>query len=75
MMDPKAAPAEADYKVFQQPDMTFGVRVTIPDSYPTTITSFATEAAAIQWIAEHKEKVRSRAGMKRRWTSGFQRKA
>lgn len=63
--------AEALYEVFQQRDMTYGVRVTIPDSYPTTVTSFATEAAASQWIAEHREKATSRTDVKRRRDWGF----
>ncbi|MCK6450558.1 MAG: hypothetical protein L6R19_06830 [Alphaproteobacteria bacterium] len=55
--------AEALYEVFQQEDMTYGVRVTIPDSYPTTVTSFA--------IAEHREKATTRADLKRRRDWGF----
>lgn len=32
----------------------FGVRVSIPDTSPTTVSRFDTEAAAAGWIAAHK---------------------
>jgi len=66
--------AEASYAVFQQKDMTFGVRVTIPDSYPTVITSFATEALADAWVAEHRAKAASGQSIKRRPFSSFGRR-
>jgi hypothetical protein len=49
--------AEAKYRVFARPDRTFGVEVTIPDTQPATVTSFATEADAEAWIAAHKQRV------------------
>jgi hypothetical protein len=49
-------------------DMTFGVEVTIPDSFPTTITSFATAADAEAWIAAHKRQVAGSVSLNRaRW--------
>lgn len=63
--------ASAEYVVFQQKDLTFGVRVSIPDSYPTTVTSFASEAAASAWIAAHKEKVKTSPGLRRARTPDF----
>ena len=57
--------ADAQYVVFQQKDQSFGVRVSIPDSYPTTVTSFASEAEAGAWIAAHKKKVQDSTGLRR----------
>jgi hypothetical protein len=57
--------ADAEYTVFEQQDKTFGVRITVPDAYPATITSFMTETAATQWIAAHKEKVSQRPDLRR----------
>ena len=56
--------ADAVYDVFQQSDMTFAVRVSIPDVSPTTITSFASDAAARGWIDDYKAKAERRAGLK-----------
>ncbi len=49
--------AEATYRVVPLSGGTFGVEITIPDSYPTTVSSFATEAAAEAWIARNRERV------------------
>jgi hypothetical protein len=46
--------AEAIYKVVPLVDGTFGVEVVVPDTYPTYIRGFATEAGAGAWIAAHK---------------------
>jgi hypothetical protein len=35
-------------------DGVFGVEITIPGIYPTTMRSFGTEAKAWEWVAEHK---------------------
>jgi len=48
---------EAKYRVISLPSGSFGVEVIIPGSYPTTISSFATEAHAEGWIAKHKSRV------------------
>jgi hypothetical protein len=49
--------AEAVYRVVSLPDGNFGVEVTIPERYPTTVSSFDTEAAAEAWITRTKERV------------------
>src|SRR5271155_5859330 len=46
--------AEAIYKVVSLLDGTFGVEVVVPETYPTHIKGFATEAEAGAWIAAHK---------------------
>jgi len=49
--------AEAVYKIVDLPSGVFGVEVKIPDSAPTTVSSFATEAAAQAWIDRNKQRV------------------
>jgi poly(3-hydroxyalkanoate) synthetase len=49
--------AEATYRVICRSDRTFGVEVRIPDTEPTTVTSFATKADAEAWIAAHQKRV------------------
>jgi hypothetical protein len=49
--------AEAVYRVVELPGGAFGVEVKIPDSHPTTVSSFTTEAAAEAWIARNKQRV------------------
>lgn len=49
--------AEATYRVIALPGGAFGVEVSIPDSYPTTVSAFATKADAKAWIAKHKSSV------------------
>ena len=51
--------AEAKYQVIPFDDGTFGVEVSIPDSYPTTISKFASEVDAEAWIAEYQRRVQS----------------
>jgi hypothetical protein len=51
--------AEASYRVVSLSREGFGVEVSIPGSYPTTVSSFPTEAAAQAWIARNKERVAS----------------
>jgi hypothetical protein len=51
--------AEATYRVIPFDDGTFGVEVSIPDSYPTTVSKFASEVDAEAWIAEHQRRVQS----------------
>jgi hypothetical protein len=45
---------EAAYRIVPQGDDAFGVEITIEDTSPTMVTSFATEAAAEVWIEGHK---------------------
>ena len=52
--------AEAIYRVIPLPkEGAFGVEVVIPDTHPTTVTEFATEAEAEAWIARHKDQVKT----------------
>jgi hypothetical protein len=53
--------AEATYEVITLPGGTFGVKVSIPDTYPTTVSAFATKADAKAWIAKHKSRVEARS--------------
>jgi hypothetical protein len=54
--------AEAIYRVVPLPkEGRFGVKVVIPDTHPTIITEFATEAEAEVWIARHKSQVEANA--------------
>jgi hypothetical protein len=49
--------AGASYRVVPQNDLTFGVEVIVPGSFPAIVTSFATEKAAEAWIADYKQRV------------------
>jgi len=52
--------AEASYRIFRLDDeSSFGVEVSIPDSYPTRVSLFKTRADAEAWIAEHRRRVES----------------
>jgi hypothetical protein len=53
--------AEASYRVIPLPAGGFGVEVSIPDSSPTTVSPFATEADAEAWIAKHKSRVEAQS--------------
>ncbi len=53
--------AEATYRVIPFDDGSFGVEVSIPDSHPTRVSPFKTEADAEAWIAEHQRRVQSQA--------------
>ncbi len=50
--------ADATYRVISFEDGSFGVEVSIPESEPTTVRTFATEADAEAWIAGHQKRVR-----------------
>jgi hypothetical protein len=52
--------AEATYRVIPFDSGSFGVEVSIPDSLPTRVSVFLTEADAEAWIAEHQRRVQSR---------------
>jgi hypothetical protein len=47
----------AAYRIIERLDMTYSVEVTIPGMLPTIVTGFATEAAARDWVARHKDGV------------------
>jgi hypothetical protein len=49
--------ADATYEVVSLADGGFGVKTSIPDIYPTTVSSFDTVGAAEAWIGEHKTRV------------------
>jgi hypothetical protein len=49
--------AEAVYTVIGLPGGDFGVEVTIPDTNPTKVSSFETEAGAEEWIVRKRQSV------------------
>jgi predicted metal-dependent hydrolase len=51
--------AEATYRIIAFDNGSFGVEVSIPDSHPTRVTTFKTEADAEAWITEHQRRVQS----------------
>jgi hypothetical protein len=53
--------AEAAYQVISLPGGTFGVKVSIPETHPTTVSTFATKADADAWIAKHKSRVEAQS--------------
>ena len=53
--------AEAAYEIVPLDAGGFSVRVSIPDSNPTTVGSFDNEAAAEVWIASHKSRVQAQS--------------
>ncbi len=48
-------------------DGSFGVEVSIPDTFPTTVSKFVTEADAETWIAQHKSRVQAPTGRESRF--------
>jgi hypothetical protein len=70
MKMPRTHPhAEASYRVIVLENGSFGVEVSIPDSNPTTVSMFKTEADAEAWIAEHRRRVKSQT-QPGRWFRG-----
>jgi hypothetical protein len=61
--------AEASYRVILLENGSFGVEVSIPDSHPTTVSVFKTEADAEAWIADHRRRVQSQT-QSGRWFRG-----
>ena len=59
--------AEATYRTVPLEDGAFGVEITIPGTYPTTMSSFGTEAKAWGWVAEHKSFVEQNASSGSPW--------
>jgi hypothetical protein len=51
--------ADATYRVIPFDNGAFAVEVSIPDSQPTRVSMFKTEADAEAWIAEHRRRVQS----------------
>jgi hypothetical protein len=58
--------AEATYRVVPLSGGVFGVEVKIPDTSPTTVSPFDSEAAAEAWIARTKERI-SNEGASGKW--------
>src|SRR5579859_7356384 len=57
---------DAESRIFLQEDGTYAVEIRMPDSFPTTVTSFTTEAAAESWVENYRTRVEAvRAGGKR----------
>ena len=54
------------FRIFQQDDKSYGIEITIPDSCPTTVKSFADEAAAEAWIANYQVRL-SEKSTKKTW--------
>lgn len=53
--------AEAIYEVVPLNAGGFGVKVLIPDTSPTTVSGFDSQAAAEAWIASHKSRVQAQS--------------
>jgi hypothetical protein len=53
--------AEASYTVVALQEGGFGVKVAIPETYPTTVSPFASAEEAEAWIVKHKTQVESGA--------------
>ena len=67
---PKTHPhEEATYRVIPFDGGGFAVEVKIPDSHPTKVSPFATEAAAEEWIADHRRRVETQS-QSGRWFRG-----
>ncbi len=59
---------ETTFRVVEQSAGAYAVEVTIPDSFPTLVTSFPTEAAAEAWIVGYRERLEvARTRGKRTW--------
>lgn len=57
---------EAVFRIFAQDDSSYAIEVVVPDSSPTTVSSFPTEAAAEKWIVGYKARVEADDGRPRR---------
>ena len=65
---PKSDPAaQASFRLVPQQDGSYGVEVTIPETYPTMVTGFADAEAAESWIVKYKERVEAGPPSRRRW--------
>jgi ABC-type Fe3+-hydroxamate transport system substrate-binding protein len=59
---------ETIFRIFTQDSGEFAIEITIPDSFPTTVKSFPTEAAAEAWIAGYRDRLEAaKARGKRSW--------
>jgi hypothetical protein len=57
---------EAVFRIFAQDDSSYAIEVVVPDSSPTTVSSFPTEADAEKWIVSYKARVEADDGRPRR---------
>jgi hypothetical protein len=57
---------EAIFRIFAQDDSSYAIEVVVPESSPTTVSSFPTEAAAEKWIVGYKARVEADDGRPRR---------
>jgi len=57
--------ADAKYEIFRLEGEAFGVRVIVPDTFPTKVTSFQSRSAANRWIAGHRETVERQSASKK----------
>ena len=65
---PKTHPhAEATYRVIPSDNGGVAVEVSIPDSHPTRVSMFETEADAEAWIADHRSRVQSQTQSRRQF--------
>lgn len=55
---------ETAFRIFLQDDQSYAIEVTIPDSFPTIITRFDTEAAAEKWIAGYHARLEAKPARK-----------
>jgi hypothetical protein len=65
--------AEATYRIIAFDNGSFGVEVSIPDTHPTRVTPFKTEADAEAWIAEHQRRVQSQTQSRSSFRGGSNR--
>jgi hypothetical protein len=61
--------SDATYRVIPFDNGSFAVEVSIPNSHPTRVSLFKTEADAEAWIAEHQRRVQSQS-QSSRWFRG-----
>jgi hypothetical protein len=52
-MSSSETPPDTTFRIFLMDDKSYGIEVTIPDSFPTTVKSFPSEEAAENWIANY----------------------
>ena len=50
-------PPSTTFRIFLMDDKSYGIEVTIPDSFPTIVKSFASEEAAEGWIANYQTRL------------------
>ncbi len=62
------AQAPPVFRVFEKPDLSYGVEITIVGTEPVSVMGFATETAASDWITGYqRQKAAANAGGKRSW--------